>query len=415
MTQQADDGVQAVPVERVAMDFKEDAAADVYEHYAAMRRGCPVSRVEKGSGLRPFLITRYADAKAALLDPRLSKNAEHGRQELVAAGLGPTYIDGGKHLADNMLMSDPPDHTRLRRLVAGQFTARRSAALAPRIQEITDGLIGAFAPTGRAEFMAEFAVQLPALVIAELLGVPEADREGFRLRSEGALLPSHDPRQSVALRGLAQYVAELVALKRAEPGEDLISAMIEGRGEERLTEAELLGSIRLLIIAGHETTVNLLGNGMLALLLDPEQADLLRKRSELIPGAVEEFLRYDSPVERATLRVASQDVQIGETLIPRGSAVYVALGSANRDSAEFPEAERMDVTRAPSGHLAFGHGLHFCIGAPLARLEARIAFETLLRRLPSIELDASVESLVYQSSTIMRGLTRLPIRFQTIE
>jgi len=340
-------GMRIAAAERFEADFKEDAGADPHEHYAAMRGGCPVVRVRKGNGLRPFLITRYADAKAALLDPRLSKNPEYGREEIVAAGLAEVFLEGAAALADNMLVADPPDHTRLRKLVAGQFTTRRSAELGPRVQQITDELIDAIAPVGRADFMADFAVQLPALVIAELLGVPDSDRDRFRLWSQESLLPQQDPRQLAGLSALARYVAEIVERKRAAPGEDLISAMIESRGEDRLTERELVSSIRLLIIAGHETTVNLLGNGMLALLRDPAQADLLRERPELVPGAVEEFLRYESPVERATARFASQDVRIGETLIPRGSMVYVAP-----------------------------------------------------------------EDLTYQQSVLMRGLTRLPIRFQ---
>ena len=414
MTQHKDSGARSVPTEQVPMDFKEDGAADPYENYAEMRRECPVARVRKRDGLRPFLITRYADAKAALLDPRLSKDPQNARDELRAAGLEKVYLEGEATLADNMLFIDPPDHTRLRRLVAGKFTARRTAELGPRIQEITDELIDAMVPAGRADFIADFAVRLPVLVIAELLGLPAEDREMFRLWSQEALRPQHDVHQA-ALWALSLYVTEIVAHKRIEPGDDLISAMIEGRDGDLLTESELLGSIRLLIIAGHETTVNLLGNGMLALLRDPAQADLLRERPELIPGAVEEFLRFDSPVERATARYAAEDVRIAETFIPRGSVVYAALGSANRDSEEFPEADRMDVTRAPSGHLAFGHGLHFCLGAPLARLETRIAFETLLRRLPKIELDAPEESLIYQQSVVMRGLTELPIRFQAAE
>lgn len=204
----------------------------------------------------------------------------------------------------------------------------------------------------------------------------------------------------------------MIARKRAEPGEDIISSLINDEGGDRLTEVELAGCIRLLIIAGLETTVNLLGNGLLALLRDPAQLGALRERPELVPGAVEEFLRYDGPLERATPRFAAEDVRIGDTLIPQGSFVVVALGSANRDEAEFPHGDRLDVTRAPRGHLAFGNGLHFCLGAPLARLESRIAFETLLRRLPDLELAVAPEELAYQPSTIMRGLKALPIRFR---
>ena len=393
-------------------DFKEDPSIDPYPEYARLRQTCPVARVAGRSGLRPFLVTGYADAKAALTEPLLAKDPRHGEAELTAAGLAHVYIGDGSTLTHNMLTTDPPDHSRLRKLVSAQFTTRRTAALAPRIQEFTDRLIDAFAPAGRAEFVGEFAGRLPALVIAELLGVPAADRDTFRDLAQGSMLPNHDPRKRVALEGLAAYVAEAVERKRKEPADDLISSLIADQGEDRLGPAEVQGSIRLLVIAGHETTVNLLGNGLLALLRHPDQLALLLDRPDLIPGAVEEMLRYDGPVERGTPRFAAQDVRIGGTLVPRGSVVSVVLNSADRDESEFPDADRFDVTRAPRGHLAFGHGLHFCLGAPLARLEARIAFETLLRRLPDLELAAAPEDLVYEPSSIMRGVAALPIRFR---
>jgi cytochrome P450 len=393
-------------------DFKDDAEIDPYPQYADMRMKCPVSRVVKRNGMPVYLITRYEDAKAALNDPRLSQDPRVGEATLTAAGVGHIYFGGGANtLAEHMLTSDPPNHTRLRRLVAGQFTARRTAELEPRIQQLTDELIDAFAPLGRADFMSAFAHQLPTLVIAELLGVPAEDRERFRVWSEATLLPGHDPRQREGLRAMSAHVAAVVDRKRAEPGDDLISALIQDQGEDRLSNDELLSNVKLLIIAGHETTVNLLGNGMLALLRNPDQLALLRARPELIPNAVEEMLRYDPPLERATQRYATEDIRIGDELIPQGSVVFVALASANRDEARFPAADRLDVTRSLRGHLGLGHGLHFCLGAPLARLEARIAFETLLRRLEHIELDADPDDLGHRLSSLIRGVTSLPIAF----
>jgi cytochrome P450 len=401
-----------VDVDGDVADFKDDEEIDPYPQYADMRAKCPVTRVVKPNGMPSYLITRYEDAKAALTDPRLAKNPHVGEATLTAAGVGNAFLGGGADtMAENMLTSDPPDHTRLRRLVAGKFTARRTAQLEPRIQQLTDELIDAFAPRGRADFMPAFAHQLPALVIAELLGIPAEDQERFRVWSETAMLPPHDPRKLDGLRAISAYVATVVDRKRATPGDDLISALIQDEADDRLSRDELLSSIKLLIVAGHETTVNLLGNGMLALLGNPDQLALLRARPDLIPNAVEELLRYDSPVERATQRFAAEDVRIGDDLIPQGGVVFVALGSANRDEAHFPQADRLDVTRGPQGHLGFGHGLHFCLGAPLARLEARIAFETLLRRLPIIELDAAPDELGYRVSPIIRGVTSLPIRF----
>jgi cytochrome P450 len=310
-----------------------------------------------------------------------------------------------------MLTADPPDHTRLRALVAAEFTPRRTAALRPRVQDFADRLIDGFAPRGRAEFMAEFAGQLPALVIAELLGVPAADRDRFRAWAQDFMRPTEDPAQQAAIAGLRAYLDRQVELKRAALGEDLISSLITSRAEDRLTDEELRGTAFLLLVAGHETTVNLLGNGMLALLRHPDQLELLRARPELIPDAVEELLRYDSPVERTTSRFAAQELRLGGTVIPEGSVVLAALGSANRDEAVYPDADRLDVTRAPRRHLAFGHGIHFCLGAPLARLEAQIAFETLLRRLPDLALAVPAEQLTHRPSFLVRGLNTLPVTF----
>jgi cytochrome P450 len=392
-------------------DFKEDPSIDPYPEYARLRGQCPVGRVTKASGLQPFLVTRYEDAKAALNDPRLAKDPRVGALELTAAGLAHVYLDDGPNIAHHMLSLDPPDHTRLRKLVAAQFTARRTAALRPRVQQLADELIDAFAAAGEAEFMQAFANQLPALVIAELLGVPPADRERFRGWAQDNLRPPQDPAQREAMIALNGYLAEVIARKRAEPGDDLISDLISGRSADELTERELQATAWLLLVAGHETTVNLIGNGLLSLLRHPEQLARLRERPDLIPGAVEEFLRYDGPVERATNRYAAADFELAGVAVPRGSVVMVVLASADRDGDAFPDADRLDVTRAPRGHLAFGHGLHFCLGAPLARLEAQIAFETVLRRLPELTLAVPVEELAYRPSTIMRGLEALPVRF----
>jgi cytochrome P450 len=392
-------------------DFKNEGALDPHEQYARLRSQCPVAQVAQPSGMRPYLITRYRDAKAALADARLSKDPRTGRRALEQAGLGPVYFEGRASMAHHMLASDPPNHTRLRKAVGAQFTQRRITRLAPQIQRITDELIDAFDQDGQAELIHAFANQLPSLVIAELLGVPAADRELFRSWSQDTLLPFHRPEQRTALDALDEYLAAAIERKRAQPGGDLLSALVAGEDEERLTAQEVVGSAVLLLLAGHETTVNLIGNGLLALLTHRDQLELLLKRPELIPNAVEEFLRFDGPVERATLRFAADDIEIGDRVIPEGSIVYVALNSANRDVEAFGDPDRLDVTRDPRGHLAFGHGLHFCLGAALARLEGKIAFETVLRRLPDLELAVAPDRLAYRSSTIMRGLAALPVRF----
>jgi cytochrome P450 len=310
-----------------------------------------------------------------------------------------------------MLSADPPDHTRLRRLVAAEFTPRRCEALRPRVQEIADELISAFEGTGETEFMHDFANPLPALVIAELLGVPREDKDRFRTLSNDYMRPWGDPRQVEATAALAAYLAQQIQAKRERPGDDLLSDLVSSRAEDRLTEDELRGTALLLLVAGHETTANLVGNGLLALLQRPDQHGLLRERPELIPEAVEEFLRYDSPVERAPDRYATQDTEIDGTFIPAGSIVQVAISSANRDAAAFNGADTLDVTRAPRGHVAFGYGIHFCLGAPLARVEAQVAFATLLKRLPELELAVPVETLTHRQTSIIRALETLPLRF----
>jgi cytochrome P450 len=399
----------------VEPDFKEDPQVCPYQEYARLREECPVPRVRRAIGLEPFLVTRYQDAKDALADPRLSKNAEVAREALEAAGLAHVYLTAGQGLAFNMLTSDPPSHTRQRRMLAAEFTPRRITMLRPRVQELADQLVddllGAAKEGRRADLIGSFASQLPALVIAELLGVPSEDREQFRTWADHTMRPAQDPAQRSGLLALNEYLARQIELKRAAPGEDLISALIQNRDEDRLDDDELLGATVLLLVAGHETTVNLIGNGMLALLQHPDQLALLRERPELIPGAIDEFLRYDGPVERATARYAAQDMEIAGTRIPAGSVVMVALSSADRDESAFAEPDRLDVTRSARGHLAFGHGIHFCLGATLAKMEGEIAFETLLRRLPDLALAVPAKELRYRPSTIMRGLESLPVTF----
>jgi cytochrome P450 len=397
--------------DNIDFDFKEDPAVCPYPHYARMRDESPVAQVRKASGLTPFLVTRYEDAKAALGDARLAKDPRVGRRALEEAGIARFFIGSGAVEGNNMLTADPPDHTRLRRLLSAEFTPRRIAALRPLIVTYAEHLVDDFAGTGRAELMAAFANQLPALVIAGLLGVPAADRDEFRTWVQESLLPYGHPQRDESLIALNWYLAAMIGRKHAEPGEDLLGALLSGSAEGRLNEDEVLGSAVLLLIAGLETTVNLIGNGTLALLEHPDQLEMVRSRPDLIPDAIEEFLRYDGPVERATLRFPTEDVEIAGTLIPRGSPVYVVLGSADRDGAAFPDPDRLDVTRRPRGHLAFGHGIHFCLGASLARMEARIAFETLLRRLPGLALAVPAEQLTYRSSTLMRGLVSLPVTF----
>ncbi|WP_377271306.1 cytochrome P450 [Peterkaempfera sp. SMS 1(5)a] len=390
--------------------------ADAHARYAALRKAGPVHRVRFPSGLEGWLVVGHDTAREALHHPALGKDATQAAAALEAAG----HISNrpGVGLGGNMLTADPPEHTRLRRLVAGAFTPRRSEAMGPRIEQITAGLIDAIAPLGEADLVESFTAPLPMTVISELLGVPEEHRSDFRTWSQQAL---GNPPSAVRAGGAAlnRFLAELLAAKRAEPGDDLLSALVAVRDEDdgRLSDTELLGTAVLLVVAGHETTVNLLGNAVLALLRHPAQARLLREQPDLLPGAVEEFLRYDAPVELTPQRFAAADVRLGGQLIRRGDIVQIALTSVGRDAASTdaapgtPGPDELDVTRAGVHHLSFGHGIHYCLGAPLARLEAVIALGALLRRLPGLELAVPYEQVAWIPGGIMRGPMALPVRF----
>jgi pimeloyl-[acyl-carrier protein] synthase len=315
-----------------------------------------------------------------------------------------------------ILFRDPPDHTRLRALVSAAFTPRIVQALAPRIADIAEGLLDEVEPTGSFDLIRDYAFPLPVIVIAELLGIPPQDRMRFRDWSIalGAAIdlrtsPDVYVAASEATGEVTAYLREIVAERRAEPREDLVSALIAAESEGGpLDEEELIAMCVLLLVAGHETTVNLIGNGVLALLRHPEQLELLRSRPDLYDGAVEELLRFDSSVQ-FTFRYAREDIELRGRSISRGEQVGLVLGSANRDPERFSDPDRLDVTRASLHHLAFGMGIHFCLGAPLARLEARLALETLFRRLPGLRLVE--EPLRWRPGIGFRGLEALPLRW----
>ncbi|WP_435878012.1 cytochrome P450 family protein [Streptosporangium canum] len=400
---------QKLPVEFVV---NPEFGRDPYAAYAALREKGPVHPIEFPPGVDGFLVVDYEHGRRALNDPRLSKNPFEGPEAFRAI-----LSQGNPVLAHNMLNSDPPDHTRLRRLVSKAFTPRRTESLRPRVQEITDRLIDAMAVKGHADLLDDFAFPLPITVICELLGVPVEDRDDFRRWSTTLITPPFDDEQVLrrveANTAIRAYFVQTIAERRAEPRDDMISALVLARDEEELlSENELVSTLTLLLIAGHETTVNLIGNGMLALLANPGQLRLLRERPELLPSAIEEFLRYEGPVERATFRFSTDDLEIAGVHIPKRSLVHVSLGAADRDPGAFEDPDTLDITRADNRHVAFGHGVHFCLGAPLARLEAQIAFGTLLRRLPDIALGCPPDELSWrQDGSLIRGLRALPVRF----
>ncbi len=387
--------------------FDDEFAQDPYAVYERLRAEGPVSRVAMPDGHPVWVITRYADARAALADPRLVKD---WRTLFPGSAAGPD--DGFAALDTHMLSTDPPDHDRLRRLVTKAFTARRIEQLRPRVTEITASLLDAMPAGGLVDLLEAFAFPLPITVICELLGVPDSDRADFRAWTQ-AILSTGDTSDApgAAAMAMAEYFTALVADKRAHPADDLLSALIAARDAgDGLSERELLGMMFLLLVAGHETTVNLIGSGTLALLLSPGEMARLRADRSLLPGAVEELLRYTSPVNHATLRFTAEPVEVDGTLIPAREAVLVAIGSANRDPGRYPAPDRLDVGRDAGGNLAFGHGIHHCLGAPLARMEGEIAFAGLLSRFPAMTLAVPPDSLRWRPSTLIHGLETLPVR-----
>ncbi|WP_189081587.1 cytochrome P450 family protein [Mangrovihabitans endophyticus] len=378
--------------------------ADPHPAYAQWRREGPVRRVPLGNGAYAWLVTRYEDARRALADPRLSKAARG------PAGNGiPDRVRSA--VSHHMLSADPPDHTRLRRLVSAAFTARRIEALRPRIERIADDLLDAMAGRDRVDLIDTFAFPLPIQVICELLGVPADDRDEFRAWSNVIVGGAHRQQIPGAMQAMVSYIHKLIATRREHGGDDLLSGLIAVRdNEDRLTEDELSSMVFLLLIAGHETTVNLIGNGTYLLLSQRERWERLRAEPQLLPTAIEEFLRYEGPVETATSRIATEPVEIGGHVIPAGETVLALLLSANRDDERFPDAAELRLDRRQNPHLAFGHGIHYCLGAPLARLEAQIAFTKLLDRVPQLHLDTTPDQLTWRPGLLLRAVQTLPVR-----
>ena len=376
-----------------------------------LRAAGPVRPVVLPHGLNVWLVTRYADVRAALADPRLKKDNRQIDDLFDLHSSGSETIRGSEALFGHMLNSDPPDHERLRRLVNKAFTARRIEQLRPRIEEITDGLLADIGPAADVDLLDAFAFPLPITVICELLGVPTRDRDDFRKWSN-AVISGGIPTAEIEAAGIAMtgYLSDLVAAKRAEPGPDMMSALVQAHdSDDRLTHDELIAMASLLLIAGHETTVNLLANGVLALITNPDQLAALRADRRLLPGAIEEFLRFEAPVKNATFRCTTEPTELAGVLVPARELVVLSLGSANRDPDRYADPDQLDIERDVSGHMAFGHGIHYCLGAPLARLEAEIAFNRLLDKYDRIELTVPLADLRWRPGMLIRGLERFPV------
>ena len=391
--------------------------ADPYPLLAMLRANNPVFRapIPGHDGPGVWLLTRYADCHDVLRDAERCFSADRRTAAIVQENIDrlPVSVLGGPEGLRSMLLMDPPDHTRVRGLVNKAFTPRRVAGLGPRIEKLVGELLDEAEAAGEFDLIHDFAEPLPAIVIAELLGVPAGDHRRFRRWSSQLIgLLGRGPWESApdfeeALKPLLDYLRAAIAERRAAPGDDLISAMIQAQEErDALTDQELLATSFLLLLAGHETTTNLIGNGTYALLRNPEQLERLRQEPELVDNAVEELLRFDTPVQ-ATARVTLRDVEIGGQPIARDALVFTLIGAANRDPAVYDEPDRLDLARPDIRHLSFGFGTHFCLGAPLARLEARHAFRALASRYPALRL--ATDEPERRPNPLLRGFKALPV------
>ncbi|MGM2507662.1 cytochrome P450 [Bacillus anthracis] len=403
--QRIEDGINLASAQ-----FKEDA----YEIYKESRKMQPILFVNEVEIGKEWLITRYEDALPLLKDNRLKKDAANVfPQDTTNMYLS---VDNSEHLTTHMLNSDPPNHNRLRSLVQKAFTPKMITQLDERIQRIADDLISEIERKGTLNLVDDYSFPLPIIVISEMLGIPKEDQAKFRVWSHAVIASPETPEEiketEKQLSEFITYLQYIVDVKRKDPKEDLVSALILAENEgHKLSAPELYSMIMLLIVAGHETTVNLITNTVLALLENPNQLQLLKDNPKLIDSAIEEGLRYYSPVEVTTARWAAEPFQIHEQTIQKGDMVVIALASANRDETVFENPEIFDITRENNRHIAFGHGSHFCLGAPLAKLEAKIAITTLFNRMPKLQIKGDREEIKWQGNYLMRSLEELPLTF----
>lgn len=398
--------------------YSERVKANPYPSYASLRAKEPVSRQQAPEGdYEMWHVVRYGEAEIVLRDhKRFVKNFRNTRTAEELAEL-PPLSRVGELLDGHMLNKDGVDHQRLRNLVNKAFTTRIVNSMQERVQLIADELLDKVVDQGTMDLIDDYAFPLPIIVIAQLLGVPAEDRERFRAWSDAFVVPARSEEEwqtrETLLNQFVTYLGALFTERRQNPANDLISALIQAEeAGDQLSEEELYAMVVLLIVAGHETTVNLIGNGTLALLRNPEQLNYLRAHPEAIETAIEELLRYDGPVERATLRFAAYDTEVAGKAIKRGEPVAVVLGSVNRDEHQFAHAETLDITREENRHMAFGYGVHYCVGAPLARMEGRIALNTLLQRLPGLQLATPDAAIKWRFNPILRGMAHLQVTWE---
>ena len=394
----------------VSREFK----ANPFPFFASLRTSQPVYRTTLPDKTPVWLISRYEDVVGLLKDERFVKNK---RTAMTAEQLRkmPWVPPAFRPLERNMLDLDPPDHTRLRALVHKAFTPSLVGRMRNRIENLSDELLGHIAWKGEMDLINDYALPLPMTVITEILGVPTRDRDKFHRWSKAIVSltsPNATLRVIPSVWMFIRYLRRFFERRRQDPQDDLVSALIQAEeAGDKLSADELLATVFLLLVAGHETTVNLIGNGMLALLQHPDSMIRLRDNPAMIKTAVEELLRYTSPVFMTTERYAREDLNIRGVIIPRGEMTLGVIGSANRDESVFEKADELELAREPNKHLSFGQGIHFCLGAPLARLEAEIAINTLLSRVQDLHLRVAVGALRWRPSMFLRGLESLPLSF----
>ena len=392
---------------------------DFYQHthrlMARLRAQSPVHRVRMGPDGDGWLVTRYADVKAASAAPEVGRDLAAIRTlQRERSGAPVAADDDPEHEFDwlyrEVLYLDPPDHTRLRKVVHKAFTPGAIARLRPRIEQLTNGLLDQLTGPGPVDLMQGLAVPLPLTVICELLGVPEQDRPDFTLWSHVLNGGADDTAEVIGVqRAVADYFGELADRKRAAPGDDLLSRLVQAEADGSLSREELISMSVLMLIAGHDTTVSLIGNGLLELLRTPGQLALLRSGPALLPNAVDEMLRHACPVNISSTRFTREAVELGGVRVPAGELLYMSILSANRDATQFENPDVFDITREAGGHLGFGHGIHYCLGAPLARLETEIVLRALLGRCPGLRLAADPAAIAYRRSTLMHAPAELPV------
>jgi len=406
------------PNERVPADFMQDP----YELLAKYREQGPAHEVVFAHGAKVWLVTQYDEVRALTNDPRVSKDgrrmnelfARHSGAEVEEEESDAHGVGFDDDLAAHMLNSDPPRHSRLRALVSKAFTAQRVEKMRPSIERVADRLLDSLAGRSEVDLVSEFAVRLPITIICDLFGMPEQDREDFRLWSLKLVGAGQDPDEvAEASKNVVDYANALIDAKRANPGDDMVSELVRVTdGGDRLTQGELVAMIFVLVVAGHITTIYSIGNAAANLLTHPAELAKLRADLSLMPAAVDELLRFDGPSGVGTFRFTKDEIQIGDKVIPAGQILALSWHSANRDSSHFPSADQLDISRKPLGSMAFGHGIHYCIGVPLAKMQIEIALSRLITRYPDLRLAVKPDELRWENSALLRGLVALPVSLQ---